>query len=481
MNLKFLGAARQVTGSCYYLEAGGLNLLVDCGMFQEREFRKRNWEPSPVPPRAIDFVLLTHSHLDHAGLIPKLVKEGFSGPVLTTAPSGELYKIVLLDSARIQEEDAAYKKKRHLREGRKGPYPEVPLYTVADAEKSFPLLSVVGYESPLQLNERVSVIYHDAGHILGAAMVEIHVRENGATKKIVFSGDIGQWDKPLVEDPSVFKDVDYLIMESTYGNRNHEHPEDVEKMLCEVINETISAGGNIVIPTFAIERAQELMFHLSRLVRENKIPFIKIFLDSPMAVDVTDVFRRYRDYLDEETLGMFADGEPPFRFPGLKLVRTREESKAINQVKESCIIMAGSGMCTGGRIKHHLVQNISRPQSTILFVGFQAYGTLGRIILNGAEQVRIHGHMHNVRAQIEQIQGFSAHADKDALLRWLGYLKSAPQQLFLTHGEEAAALALADTIFEKFNWKAEVPAYLDEFVLGVEEQTSPESGGPSKP
>ena len=441
-------------------------MVVDCGMYQEREFRKRNWNPFPVSPRSIQYVLLTHSHLDHAGLLPKLVKEGFSGRILTTAPSVELSKIVLLDSARIQEEDAAYKKKRHKREGRKGPYPEIPLYTVEDAKKTFPLLQELSYESPTPLNEHTSVIYHDAGHILGAAMVEIHVKEKGIIKKIVFSGDIGQWDKPLVKDPSVFEDVDYLVMESTYGDRNHEDPADVEKMLCRVINDTISAGGNIVIPTFAIERAQELMYHLSRLVRENKIPFIKIFLDSPMAVDVTDVFRKHRDYLDEETLGMFADGEPPFRFPGLKLVRTREESKSINHIKEPCIIMAGSGMCTGGRIKHHLVKNISRPQSTIIFVGFQAQGTLGRVIINGAEQVRIHGRMHNVRAKIEQIHGFSAHADKEALLKWLEYLKSDPERLFLTHGEENAAMVLADTIHKRFKWKASVPFYMEEYELG---------------
>ena len=322
-----------MTGSCYYLEAGGLRLLIDCGMYQEREVRTRNWDPFPVSPKTIQFVLLTHSHLDHAGLLPKLVREGFSGKILTTSASAELCKIVLTDSARIQEEDAAFKKKRHKREGRKGPYPEIPLYSVEDAKNTFPLLRLLEYQVPLQLNDKISISYHDAGHILGAAMVEIHVQEKGVTRKLIFSGDIGQWNKPLVEDPSVFEEADYIVMESTYGDRNHEDPADVEKMLCRIINDAISAGGNIVIPTFAIERAQELMYHLSRLVRENKIPFIKIFLDSPMAVDVTDVFRKYRHYLDEETLEMFAEGEPPFHFPGLKLVRTREESKAINYIK----------------------------------------------------------------------------------------------------------------------------------------------------
>lgn len=465
MQLNFFGAARQVTGSCYLLEAEGLRIVVDCGMYQEREFRHRNWDPFPFDAGKVDFVLLTHSHLDHAGLLPKLVREGFSGRVLTTEASEELLQIVLMDSARIQEEDAAYKKRRHKKEGRKGPYPEVPLYTVEDAKACFPLLTGVSYDTPIPLNNNVEVTFFDAGHILGSAMIEIEAGKGSDKRNFVFSGDIGQRDKPLVRDPSSFTQADYVVMESTYGNRDHEDTAAVDEQLAEVINQTIKSGGNIVIPVFAIERAQEVMYHLSRLVRENKIPFIKIFLDSPMAVDVTDVFVKHKQYLDAETRTLFSENESPFRFPGMKLVRTRDESKAINSIKEPVIIMAGSGMCTGGRVKFHLVKNIARPESTILFVGYQASGTLGRHIVSGAEKVRIHGKHYPVRANIKDIDGFSAHADRTALLQWVEHIKHEPRSIFVAHGEEKAALSLAETIRSRQDWKVDVPEYQDGFDL----------------
>lgn len=465
VRIQFLGASRQVTGSRYLLEVDKLRLLVDCGLFQERDYRERNWAPFPVDPEKLDYILLTHCHLDHAGLLPKVVREGFNQTVFTTSPSLDLLKIVLLDSARIQEEDAAYKKKRHKKEGRKGRFPEVPLYTVADAEECLSLIHTINYQEEISLGEGVSAVFHDAGHILGAAMIEVNIQGNNGSRKVIFSGDIGQWDKPLMKDPSVFQSADYVVMESTYGDRNHEDLVGIEDKLRRIINQTVKAGGNIIIPTFAIERAQELMFHLSRLVREDKIPFLMIFLDSPMAVDVTDVFLKQKEFLDEETLNLMQKGEPPFRFPGLKLVRTIGESKAINNIKGPCIIMAGSGMCTGGRVKHHLARNISKSESTILFVGFQARGTLGRHIVNGADEVRIHGKFHKVRARIEQIDGFSAHADRDDLMQWLGNLQSAPKKVFLTHGEEDAALALADSIRQKMDWQVSVPSYKEESEL----------------
>ncbi len=465
MRIQVLGAAQQVTGSCYVVEVDGMRIMVDCGLFQEREYAVRNWKPFPVYPGKIDFVLLTHSHLDHAGLLPKLVREGFSGPVITTSASQDLIEIVLLDSARIQEEDAAYKRKRHKKEGRKGPHPEIPLYTVEDAEKCLPLIRPVRYGEDVALNGNVTARFHDAGHILGAAMIELEYRKNGTTRRLVFSGDIGQWDKPLVNDPSVFRQADYIVMESTYGNRDHDAPEDVENQLCDAINQTVKAGGNVVIPTFAIERAQELMYHLSRLVRENRIPYLMMFLDSPMAVDVTDVFLGHREDLDEETHALFREGEPPFRFPGLKLVRSVAESKAINSLRGSCVIMAGSGMCTGGRIKHHLKQNIARSESLVLFVGYQARGTLGRLIVEGMEEVRIHGQHYPIRASIRQIQGFSAHADRTALLKWLGFLETEPKKVILTHGEEGAIRSLAQAIRETKGWEVVVPGYLETIEL----------------
>lgn len=464
MVLKFLGATQQVTGSSYFLEAGGLHIIVDCGLYQEREYLGRNWDPFPVPAAHIDYIILTHVHLDHCGLVPKLVKEGFSGKILTTSASNEMLKIVLMDSAKIQEEDAVYKRKRHKKEKRKGPYPVKPLYTVKDAEKTFPLVKNVPYDALYPLNDHVMIRLHDAGHILGAAMVEVVIDEK-SRRRIVFSGDIGQWDKPLVRDPSVFDQADYVIMESTYGDRNHEDYGSTESLLRDAVIETIHAGGNLLIPTFAIERAQEVMYCLSRLARKDQIPYLMMFLDSPMAVDITHVFERYKKYLDAEARSLFERGESPFSFPGLRLVHSVAQSKAINSIRGSCVIMAGSGMCTGGRIKHHLVQNISRKESTILFVGYQANGTLGRLILDGMPEVRIHGNMYPVKAKIRQIQGFSAHADRDALMKWLGYIDSHPKRLFVTHGEKKAAFGIAERIRTEFGWPVSVPEYLQEWDL----------------
>ena len=465
MKIKFLGAAGQVTGSCYFLEAGGLKILVDCGLFQERDFAYRNWNHFPIPPGQIDYILLTHVHLDHSGLIPKLVQEGFSGDILTTPASKEMFPIVLLDSARIQEEDAAFKKRRHKKEGRKGPYPEIPLYTVRDARLSLPLLKEIPYKYPVDLNNSVKVCFHDAGHILGSAMIKVIVHDQNERKNVIFSGDIGQWDKPLIKDPTLFDEADYVVMESTYGDRNHDKPQEVDEKLCRVVNETVKAGGNVLIPTFAIERAQELLFHFSRLVREDKIPYLMIFLDSPMAVGITKVFEHFKKFLDKETLDLFREGQSPFDFPGLRLVESSEASKAINQIKGPTIIMAGSGMITGGRIKHHLIRNITRPESTLLFVGYQAAGTLGRLILDGKQEVRIHGQFYPVKMRIEEILGFSAHADKDDLIRWLDNFKLPPQRIFLTHGEEKSIKSLSDYIRSKKGWKVSTPEYQEEFEL----------------
>lgn len=465
MKIKFLGATRQVTGSSYFLDAGGVKILVDCGLFQERDYSYRNWKGFPVPPDQIQYLLLTHVHLDHSGLIPKLVKEGFTGDVLLTPASKELFPIVILDSARMQEEDAAFKKKRHDKEGRKGPYPEIPLYTVQDADKCFPLLKDVPYEDYLPLNDRVKVCFHDAGHILGSAMIEIIVQDEKGSRNIIFSGDIGQWDKPLLGNPSVFDRADYVVMESTYGDRNHDNPQDIDERLCKIVNDTVRAGGNVLIPTFAIERAQELLYHLNSLARAERIPYIITFLDSPMAVEITKVFERCKKYFDKEALELFKDGQSPFDFPGLKLVESVEASKAINLIKGSTIIMAGSGMITGGRIKHHLTMNITHPESTLLFVGYQAAGTLGRQILDGVSPVRIHGQSYPVRMKIEKIDAFSAHAGMNDLQRWLNNFKSPPKHVFLTHGEEESILSLENYLQSKGGWEVSAPTYMEEYNL----------------
>lgn len=461
MRLHFYGAARQVTGSRYLLEAGGLRIMIDCGLFQERRYLDRNWAPPPVSPNSVDYVVLTHAHLDHVGLLPKFVNAGYDKTVLCTEPTVELADIVMMDSARIHEEDAKYKAKRHKREGRKGPHPDVPLYTVQDAEKACGLLVGHPYNERIKLNDSVSLRFIEAGHILGSSCVEFTVREHNQTKHVLFSGDIGQHDKPLIRDPDEVDGADYVVMESTYGGRNHRDAGDAESQLERVIKATAARGGNVIIPTFAIERAQELMFHLGRLVHADRIPDLPISLDSPMAVDVTEVFYKFRDYMDKETRAMFDAGNPPLRYPGLKLVRSVDQSKALNEAKGSNIIMSASGMCTAGRIKHHLAHNIGRPESTIVFVGYQAEGTLGRIIVNGAPQVRIHGREFQVRARIEQIHGFSAHADNDGLLDWCKHFHKPPKRMFLTHGEESAAFKLREEIRDQFAYDVDVPKFME--------------------
>ncbi len=465
MKIKFLGATHQVTGSSYLLEAAGMKILVDCGLFQERDYSYRNWAAFPVPPNQIQYILLTHVHQDHSGLIPKLVKEGFAGEILLTPASKELFPIVILDSARIQEEDAAFKKKRHDKEDRKGPYPEIPLYTVQDAEKCFPLLKAVPYEEFFPLNDQVKVCFHDAGHILGSAMIEVIFQDKNGPQNIIFSGDIGQWDKPLLNNPSVFDKADYVVMESTYGDRDHDSPQDVDNKLSKIVNEAIQTRGNVIIPTFAIERAQELLYYFSSLARAKRIPYIVTFLDSPMAVEVTKVFEQSKKYFDKETLELFKNGQSPFDFPGLKLVESIEGSKAINLIKGSTIIMAGSGMISGGRIKHHLVREITRKESTLLFVGYQAVGTLGRQILDGSSPVRILGQVYPVRIKIENIEGLSAHAGMSDLHRWLNNFKSPPKHIFLTHGEEGSMLSLENYLHSKGGWEVTAPAYLEEYEL----------------
>jgi len=479
MKLTFLGAARQVTGSCYLLEVEGQRLLIDCGMFQERQYQNRNWDSFPVPLDSIDHVLLTHAHLDHSGLLPKLVRDGLRAPILTTAASKDLAEIILQDAGEIQEEDAAFKKKRHQREGRTGPRPVEPLYTPKDVQATLPLFHSAPYDEPVALSEAVSVTFHDAGHILGSAALEITVKRRIRTRRVVFSGDLGQWNKPLIRDPALLQRADYLVMESTYGDRIHDTSRPIADQLCDLITQTVDAGGKVLIPTFAVERAQELVYYLAELAREERLPKrrsghrpdsaadppLDVFLDSPMAADVTDVFLRHRDCLDEEALAILGSGERLFRFPGMQLVRTRPESKAINRVRGPCIIMAGSGMCTAGRIKHHLANHVSRPENTIVFVGYQANGTLGRQLVDGRSPVRIHGQQHAVKARIAQIHGCSGHADQQGLLRWMGNLKSRPRRVFLTHGEPEAAETLAREIRNRWPWPVEVPEYRQEVEL----------------
>jgi len=465
IKLSFLGAAQNVTGSQYLVETDSTKLLVDCGLYQERALKGRNWNPFFMPPQSLDAVLLTHAHLDHCGLLPKLTQKDFNQAIYSTAATAEITRIMLLDAGKLQEEDASFKKRRHKREKRKGKYPEIPLYTQEDAKAVFPLFSPVKYGEPVQVGEGVEASFHDAGHVLGASMVRLKIGQNGEQRTIIFSGDIGRWSKPMLEDPTLFDEADYVVVESTYGDRLLEPLEDTAKEFAEIVNATADKGGNIIIPSFALERSQEILYYLNKFRLEGRIPRLPVFLDSPMAISITEVFGNHPHLFDGEMKKLLRQEKSPFDFPELKLTRTTEESKAINRLTGSNIIIAGSGMCTGGRIKHHLANNITREENTVLFVGYQASGTLGRHIVNGAKSARILGQYHPVRARIAQVHGFSAHADRDELIKWLSSLGKAPRRVFVTHGELDASKNLAGLVRESQGWETLIPRYRQQVLL----------------
>lgn len=465
IKLKFLGAAQSVTGSRYLLEVDGEKVLVDCGLCQERECRIRDWEPFPVPPAEIDAILITHAHLDHTGLLPKLVKEGFKGKVYCTEATADITKVILLDSGKLQEEDAAFKKKRHEREGRTGPYPDNPLYTQEDAKATFSLFSPVEYRKPVKLTKNIEAVFYEAGHVLGSANIKVTVSDKTTKRSVLFSGDIGTAARPILRDPEAGMDADYVLVESTYGDRTIDAKEDVASGLADIIIKTERAGGNLVIPSFALERSQDILYYINKLQMESRIPHLMVFLDSPMAVSITEIFEKHQNLFDEEMSELVNHHKSPFRFTNLKLIHTQEESMAINHIKGTAIIIAGSGMCNGGRIKHHLAANINRKQSTILFVGYQAIGTLGRQIVDGAKRVRIFGQFYNIKANIIQLLGFSAHADREHLLKWVTSLKRPPRRLFVVHGEPEAAASFAALVRKKTGWNVTVPDYLEGITL----------------
>jgi len=459
VRLHFLGANRQVTGSRYLIETDSHRVMIDCGLFQERRFQDRNWQTSPIEPSRIDDLLLTHAHLDHVGLVPRLVARGYTGRIVTTKPSVDLARIVMEDAGYLQEEDIKYKKKRHRREGRKSPHPYEPLYTEDHAKRAGRKLEGVNYDEPVAVGDHITATFREAGHILGSACIEIRVTEQDSTKTVLFSGDIGQRDKPFIGDPSLFERADYVIMESTYGDREHCEDGPIDVQLMDVLNRTYERGGNLIVPTFAIERAQELIYHFGQLMDQGFVPHMPIYLDSPMAIEVTEVFHQYRDWMDADMKAMLENGTTPLEFDGLHMARRREDSKAINDVPGPKIVLAGSGMCTGGRIKHHLRRNITDPTATVLFVGYQAEGTLGRRIVNREKDVRIHGQMYDVQCQVAQVCGLSAHADRTDLLNWVEHFKQKPKQLFLTHGDAEAASSLAKAIRKRLDWDVSVPEY----------------------
>lgn len=465
MKLSFLGAAQNVTGSRHLLQTNSTSILVDCGLYQERQFKDRNWDPFPMNPARIDAVLLTHAHLDHCGLLPKLVKEGFKGKIYCTDATAEIARIILLDAAHIQEEDAEHKRKRHKRQGRTGYRGDKPLYTTEDAQACLPLFTPVEYRQAVNLGDGVEATFYDAGHVLGSSIIRVKVRDKDQERIIIFSGDIGRPDRPIVCDPAVFDSADYVLIESTYGDRIHHDTENVKELIGQAINETINAGGNVIIPSFALERSQEVLYYINELLLDNEVPKMKVFLDSPMASKITAVFKKHPELFDAEMTEFVNNHESPFKLAALQMAGTARQSKAINHITEPIIIIAGSGMCTGGRIKYHLINNITKPQNTIMFVGYQAVGTLGRRIVEGAKKIRILGEQYEVRAKITRIHGFSAHADKQELLNWLKELDTPPRKVFVVHGESKSAIAFGDYIRQQTGWDVLVPAYGDEVIL----------------
>ena len=434
-----MGAARTVTGSCHLVEADGVKILLDCGMYQGHD-AQRNHEPFPFDPAEIDYVILSHAHLDHCGLIPKLVREGFRGHVVSTRPTAEIARLILLDAAHLQEEEVEREARKAARRGE--PPPE-PLFDVGDALSAMDHFSIrIGYGEELPLDHRVSVIFHDAGHVLGSAIVELRVEG----KTLVFSGDLGSWNRPIVRDPSPAPPCDLLLCEGTYGDRPHRSFAESVEEFRDAINTVISRGGTVLVPSFALERTQEVLYVLYKLWVRDEIPrSVRIVLDSPLGSAVTRVFSRYPDWFDKEGREVFARPENPFRFPALSVTRSAEDSKRLNHVDGGYIIIAGSGMCTGGRIVHHLKHRLWRREDGVVFVGYQARGTLGRAIVDGARRVHVMGEEVAVKAGIWTINGFSAHADRGELLRWITAAQAG--KVVLVHGEEHALESLARDLF----------------------------------
>lgn len=456
MRITFIGAAREVTGSCFLVEADGLRFLVDCGMRQGgREARARNFAAWPFDPRDIDFVLLTHAHIDHSGLLPRLAAHGFRGPIHTTQATADLLAVMLPDSAFIQETEWARAQRDHHR-GRRhaNGAPHELLYTVAQAEACLEQVRGTGYDTELQPHAQVRCRFVDAGHILGSAIVEVRVTERGHTHQLVFSGDLGQPARPVVRDPTPVRHADVLLVESTYGNRLHRPMQQTIDELVQVIDDTLARRqGNIVIPAFALGRTQELLFLLAELRRQRRLPPMRVFVDSPMADRVTAITLKHPELLDDETRRLLALRDAPPDGLELRFTRSVEDSMALNRIRAGAIIVAASGMCDAGRIKHHLRHNIGRTECAIVIIGFQAEGTLGRRLVDGEKRVRLFGEEHTVRASVHTIGGLSAHADRDALLAWLRGFEQPPRRTFVVHGEATTAQGFAGTIEQELGWR----------------------------
>lgn len=454
--LQFLGATGTVTGSKFLIDAAGSRALVDCGLFQgPKELRLRNWESLPVSPASITWVLLTHAHIDHSGYLPRLVRDGFTGPVYATTATADLLKLLLPDSARLQEEDAEYAN----RKGFSRHSPALPLYTEQDANAGLRLIQRVSYEQDVRLNKFIAARFVPAGHILGSSFIEVNITEAGrAPVKVVFSGDLGRYDEPILNDPAPETEADYLLVESTYGDRLHDHINPKDR-LAEIINTTVARGGKIIIPAFAVGRTQLLVYYLRELEDEARIPVLPVAVDSPMGVEATRLYRKHREDHDLDMQRVENLQRNPLATRSFSLVQGRNGSKALKDQKGSAIIISASGMATGGRVLHHLAQWLPDPASTVVFVGYQPAGTRGRRLQDGEKLIKIHGQMVPVRAQIESVSSLSAHADSGEVMRWLGGFKRPPRKTFVVHGEAGSASALRDRIVKELGWDAVIPNY----------------------
>jgi metallo-beta-lactamase family protein len=465
--IQFLGAAGVVTGSKYLIHVDGagprgLQVLVDCGLFQgQKEWRERNWQDLPVPANTIDAVILTHAHLDHSGWIPRLVKEGFHGPIYATPPTVDLCSILLPDSGHLQEEDAEYYNKTHASKH----HPALPLYTLEEAQQCMTLFRPVNFEELKQLQNGLSFRFVRAAHILGSAMVEMTLAENGKSERLLFTGDIGRVrntevapGKIIHSGPTEGEECDLLVMESTYGNREHPH-NDPKPQMAALIRTALQRGGCVVVPSFAVERTQKFLFLLKELMEAGEIPRVPVHVDSPMAIKAVQIFLKYTAEFTPQTKSLIEEFGSPLKWPGFHFDVTQQESKKINDLAEPSIIVSSSGMITGGRVLHHLMQRLPSPKNLVLFIGFQAPGTRGFTIKNGAPTVKMFGQEVPIRAQVASLEQFSDHADTPELLEWLHTFKRAPKQTFLVHGEPASATQLRNAITESLRWNVQVATY----------------------
>ncbi len=470
MKVTFFGAAQTVTGSCFLVETENTSFLIDCGLHQGQPHEERlNYESFPFPVRQIDFLLLSHAHIDHSGRLPKLYVDGYRKPVYATKATADLCSIMLPDSGHIQESEFNWRSRKNSRAGRSI---ESPLYTMQDAIDSLTLFKPVHYDQEIQPAEDVRVKFRDAGHILGSAILEIWVNEHGTESKLVFSGDLGNKGVPIMRDPTIIDSADFLILESTYGDRLHETRKSETARFVQIIEDTLHRGGNVIIPSFAVGRTQELIYELNKEAeryehQRREIQQTPVYIDSPLAISATQVFRNNTDCFDEEARAYIESGDNPLDFDHLHFVRTSDESKLLNDDPQSKIIISASGMCDAGRIRHHLKHNLWRRDSSVIFVGYQARGTLGRMLVDGAKTVRIFGEEIAVKARIEMIDSFSGHADRDGLLAWLDAMRQKPQKILLVHGEPAVIASFAKSIHSRFDISTVAAQFNQTIELGL--------------